>query len=556
MHFAQQAIAQIAQDLVRNPSDQQTIDLAEAVLAEQPDALLAQVAALAPATEPAAAPPAEVTSLSAEQLALPAGEHRHTWKDCIDRRRCQPLVYAKPRTLAELVQRVRAAASANMRVKAVGSGHSFSNATDAPDLMINTHALNRRLEIDRNTLRDPSKFDRMFRVEGGILIRDLSAALDKVGLGMHNLGGYTGQTIAGAITTGTHGSGIEFGPFADLVLSLQLVTTGGKVFQIEPSNGITDPARFQGNQGGVEVELVQDDDWFYSVVVSAGCMGVVYSVVLDVRPAYWLEEIRTLMTWEGVKQELADFKVLGNWRHYEVMLNPHRNNGRHLCLVTKRREVPPPSGNVPPAGRRRNVITELVGSVQGNGGALLFVMNTFPKLVPGLLDRSIEALADKQYIAKSFKVFDLGPINDVRAYGIEVAVPLDQTFAATEKVFDIAERSRSIGDQYTTSPFALRFTKPSRALIAPQFGRPTCMIEMISLYGAVGCDELLFRYERELYAFGGRPHWGLSLDSIRSRDRFRTLYNDSFDRWFAVYRQLNKAGTFNNAFTERLGISM
>src|SRR5688572_27205423 len=116
MPFAQQAIDQIALDLVRNPSDQATLDLAAAVLAEQPDALLSQVASLSPAATPQSAAPVEVTSLSAEQLALPAGEHRHTWKDCIDRRRCQPLIYAKPRTLAELVQRVRAATAAHMRV--------------------------------------------------------------------------------------------------------------------------------------------------------------------------------------------------------------------------------------------------------------------------------------------------------------------------------------------------------------------------------------------------------------------------------------------------------
>jgi FAD/FMN-containing dehydrogenase len=556
MPFSQQAVSEIASELLRDPGNEETLEQAILVMGEQPDDLLRRLAALTPADAQSTATAREITDVSAEELAKPEGERRHTWKDSVDRRRCEPLLYVKPRSVAELSDHVRRAEAAGLRVKAVGSGHSFSNATDAPDVMINMHALNRRLDIDRDSLRDPAAAARMFRVQGGMLIRDLNSALDRAGLAMHNLGGYTGQTIAGAITTGTHGSGITFGPLADLVLSLQLVTSGGKVYQIEPANGITDPAKFKKEQDGVTVELKQDDDWFYATVVSAGCVGIIASLVLDVRPAYWLEETRTLMSWEGVKEELEDFTVLNQWRHYDVILNPHREKGRHLCLVTKRREVAPPGNNVPHAGRKRNPITELVAAIQGDGRALLFIMNKFPKLIPGLLDRSVGALADKQYIARSFKVFDLGAINEVRAYGIEVAVPLDLTIPATERVFEIAERARALGSRYTTAPFALRFTSPSKALIAPQFGRATCMIEMISLYGAVGCDELLYRYERELFAFSGRPHWGLSLDSIRSRDRFRALYHDSFDRWFAVYRQLNAQGTFNNAFTDRVGISM
>src|SRR5205823_6161536 len=95
------------------------------------------------------------------------------------------------------------------------------------------------LPVDPGSLRNPSEVSELFRVEGGMLIAGLNQVLNDAQLAMLNLGGYTGQTIAGAIVTGTHGSGMDLGPLADFVMSLQLVTTGGKLYQIEPINGIT-----------------------------------------------------------------------------------------------------------------------------------------------------------------------------------------------------------------------------------------------------------------------------------------------------------------------------
>src|SRR6185503_3327720 len=77
------------------------------------------------------------------------------------------------------------------------------------------------------------------RVEAGITVKELNLHLERHHLALTNMGGYDAQTIVGAATTGTHGSGLAFGPIASQIRSLELVTTGGEVLKVEPDPGIT-----------------------------------------------------------------------------------------------------------------------------------------------------------------------------------------------------------------------------------------------------------------------------------------------------------------------------
>lgn len=226
-----------------------------------------------------------------------------------------------------------------------------------------------------------------------------------------------------------------------------------------------------------------------------------------------------------------------------------------MCLVTAREEVTEPS-HPTLHQKNRNIITELLAAAQGDGALLLFLMNCVPTLIPAFLDTCLRSLVDAEYVNLSSRVFDLGPINKVRAFGVEIAVPVEHAVAATEKVFAVAKEARDIGGHYNTSPFSLRFVRESRATLAPMSGRRTCMIELIFLYGSTGAEELAKRYEVALRAHGGRPHWGLDLDTLRSSAAVQALYGGAFDEWLAVYRRFNVGGIFNNAFTDRLGISV
>ena len=175
-----------------------------------------------------------------------------------------------------------------------------------------------------------------------------------------NMGGYDAQTISGAIMTGTHGSGINFGPIDSQVRSITVVGSGGRVMIVEPSDGITDPNQFDGsitiaNNETIRGTLIQDDKYFNTILVSMGSCGIVYSAVIETIDLFWLDEVRTMTTWGaltssgGFLHRLMNGEKIGNKTgdptYYEIYFNPYNrkntNPADHNCILTKRFVIDP-----------------------------------------------------------------------------------------------------------------------------------------------------------------------------------------------------------------------
>ncbi len=211
-------------------------------------------------------------------------------------------------------------------------------------------------------------------------------------------------------------------------------TTGGKeptdgvyFYRIEPKNGITDPAKYKDPL----VQLIQDDDCFYSAICSMGCFGVIYSVVFEVMQM-WLEETRMETTLDKLMSDLRPDtstpghfpKVLQNTRNYEVIIHPYPlKDGRVIdmdpgappetyypyfsCLVTQRHIVPKPHTITGSSGHR-NIISQLLSRFKVSFELVVALLNTFPGLVPFALTESMASLVDASYINKSFDIYNLG----------------------------------------------------------------------------------------------------------------------------------------------------
>jgi hypothetical protein len=459
-----------------------------------------------------------------------------------------------------------------------GSGHSFSDVAITSDHLMSPACLRSVLDLDRERLKRPHQQDSLLvRVQSGITIRELNEHLDGEGLAFQNLGGYDAQTIVGAATTGTHGSGLAHGPIASQLVSLQLVTSGGRLLQIEPSSGITDQAKFPGTleeDDDVPVQLVQDDDTFDAALVSFGCLGIVYSVTLRARPKFWLREIRTLTTWRALtarggfvdrlvrREKLRD--VGSDPEYYEIYVNPYPHGGaggasEHRCLLTERFRLPGPQPLTADDKRRGmygGEVQTAVAVVADKLGVLPELLNaSSADRVRQLQDQALHTLADDSYKAESYRVFNLGMANQFRAWGIEMAFHLDETIAATERLFSLAAEQRQRGRMHS-SPVSLRFVAAARAHLAMQYGRPTCMMEIPMLVQARESQAFLIDYETAyIREFGARPHWGLDLNVLQSEADVSTLY-PAYGKWKAVYQTLNARGTFDGKVTDRLGISM
>ena len=476
---------------------------------------------------------------------------RHIWQNAIKSQTVQPLKVFYPESLEDIIDIVEEADELGVKVRAVGSGHSASDIVATSDFLMYTHGIDEPLELDKTQLKSEAQELCLFETEAGITVRELNGELEDAGYSLPNAGGSDVQTVIGAVSTSTHGSGIALGSYPDLIRSFVMVTTEGEVYRIEPKNGITDPEKYQDE----DVPLVQNDEWFYSAIVSMGSMGIVYSVIMEVVPFYWLRESRKKTTWSQLKPLLEKGDVIRESEHFEVYINPYKTSGDYTCIVTTRNKIDVQQKPKGPEGRR-NFLSSLLLSFKVVPKVLLQMFTLIPHKTPQFIDRAMNSLEDEDYINKSYKVLNQG-LRQMKTVGtaIEVGFSMDEYLDAAERIFEIAEQRAMIGCQYVTSPFALRFVKGSKAYLSMMYGRDTCMIEIPTFTHSLGRVDILQHFQRELYACGGRPHWGLEVDHLTgSNDLIKKMY-PKYDTFIKIYNEINYKGTFNNTFTDRVGFS-
>lgn len=498
----------------------------------------------------------------------------HTWN---------PAAHYIPKTLDDIRTLVREASERKIQIRAHGAGHSYSDVTHVDNhgwlldmsqikgtKKTETHCLKSRTQL----LAIDSDPDLLVDVKAGTTIKDANGLLEKLGLAFSILGSYNGQAIWGAMSNSTHGTGWDFGPIHEIVRSITMVSTGGKTYRIEPANGITDPAKWKDTS----IQLVQNDDWFNSVLVSMGCMGICYEITVRVKESFWLEEITSYHErWAKGKEVIDDLSQLQNNRHVDVIIHPNTINGKRSIVITKRNKTEKPGDLLSPNedGTRRTFFSEMASGA-------IWLLEKFAALIPGqdkrsifasvanaapmeymrMIDSTMKSLEHGRYVNKSYEVFFIGG-NITDFYGIEWAIPYSRYNEAVTALFKTLDQCQQEGD-IVTCPMGLRVVKGSRAYLSPQYSEPTVMLELGQMAGTKNGEKTLRRVQRALAAVGARPHWGLHLTDVDSNTGKDRLINESsltnwypkFKEWKTVYKELNYKGIFNNSFTDRIGISV
>ncbi|HSU40410.1 MAG TPA: D-arabinono-1,4-lactone oxidase [Polyangiaceae bacterium] len=475
-------------------------------------------------------------------------------------------VYARrverPTTLAGLQELVRDVSARRGRLKAVATGLSFSDILQTEDTLVETTGLlgepdtGALLPLEQELWHVPAHRTPLVRVACGARIRALNAALQQAGLAFTNLGGYDGQTLVGALSTSTHGSGLSLPPLSDAVRSFDLVTASGELLRLEPSRGLTDPTKFSHRYGNTRT-LVQSDAWFWPAVVGLGCLGVVHSAVVAVSPAYRLHERRRVRAWSSVESELRAGGVLRQFRNYEILINPYvRHDGDYSCLVTERNIAAPDARRVPLPPERRSAESTTFLATSQTG--VLELMNAEPRMIPGMLEAGLGALetGPEDHVDESFLVYNVGRINTAHVVAGEYFFPLkDRTYlCAVRELLALVEKNRRRGIHQPT-PFALRFVAGSRAPLSMARDEPHLTIELSLFRGSPRAAEALLSYERLCLALGGRPHWGQMHELTGEPGWLRRAY-PRLDAFLTVFQNFNQSGVFNNHFTDRLGLSL
>lgn len=469
------------------------------------------------------------------------------WKNHAGNQRCDPAEVVHPQTLENLVDLVNRAERERQTIRAAGARHAWSDIAMSDGIMVEPDGLSSVERADSKELRAGADGEHLVWVGSGTHLHRLNPALEKMGLALINMGGYDAQTIAGVISTSTHGSGLAFGPFPDAVRSLELVVSRGRAIRLEPAEGPTDPATF----AAPGLELVQDDERFAAAICGLGTVGLLYRVMIEVREKFWLKEVRTLSTWEKVRPTLNADGVLAEPGHYEVFVNPYPgDDGEHRSLVTMRTDAAEPLD--PEDKDERNPLTELESGWHFTGVLLRFLARHFPSFIAGRFDDTLEEMCDPDYTNISYKVFNIGEANVLPAISMELGVAVDgRHIEAVDRILAIATERAKEGI-YHTSPFSLRFVAASAAYASMMYGQATMMIELIMVTESRGAIPLLIGYEDALADLDVRPHWG-QINAIEPGQP-PGLY-PMWDRWLAVEREFNASGVFDSPFSKRVGIS-
>ena len=424
------------------------------------------------------------------------------WTNWAGEQTCEPAAIETPATLGELSETVARATAAGRRVRVSASGHSFTDCALTDGVMIRLDRLARPLDFDSES--------GLFKVEGGVVLRDVNRMLDERGVAFENLGDIDRQTVAGSISTGTHGTGERFQNVSAQVASLELVAADGSVLTVDDS----------------------EPDLLRAARVAIGALGVIYSVTLRTVPAYTINRVDSPRPLGETLESLDELNA--GTDHFEFYVFPHTDIA--LCRESRRTDEPPVPRN------RARVYAEEVVIENGIGQLFAAAMRRFPSRAPWLAGIASRNIGRSTKVDASYKVF--ASERRIKFTEMEYGLPREHAREMIERVLELAQRPE-LGVGW---PIEVRFVAPDDTFLSPSHERDTC-------YVAVHQDRSLdwgpyFRgVEAIAREFDGRPHWGKR--HFRTAPDLKPLY-PRWDDFRAARSRLDPGGTFANDYTDRV----
>jgi L-gulono-1,4-lactone dehydrogenase len=446
-----------------------------------------------------------------------------TWRNWAGNESARPRRMAKPRSAEEVAGEVRRAAADGLTVRMAGTGHSFTPVAVTDGVMLHPGALTRIRSVDAAA--------GLVTVEAGCPLRVLNAALLARGLCLANMGDIQVQTVAGAIQTGTHGTGRDVGGMAAQVAGLELVLADGTIVTCSADSPDRSPpgsAAPAGPAAGSPASAGPPPGLFDAARVGLGALGILTAVTFRVVPAFLLEAREEPMPWSEVTARLDE--LASENEHFEFYWFPHTEG----CLTKRNnRSAGPPR----PLSRTRYVLDDefLSNTVFGATCRLGHLVPAVIKPVNAMAGR---ALGSRTYVDAAYRVFT-SP-RRVRFKEQEYAVPRDSLADVLAEVRALFARR----DWRISFPIEVRVTPGDDPWLSTAYRRDSAYIA-IHVFHASPHQEYFRDMEAVMTAAGGRPHWGKM--HTRSADYLRQAYPKHQD-FVALRDELDPERRFGNAY--------
>lgn len=428
---------------------------------------------------------------------------RSTWRNWAGNVTARPVREVSPASAEELADAVRKAAEDGFKVKAVGTGHSFTAAAATDGLLIRPELLTGIRDIDRTAMT--------VTVEAGTPLKRLNAALTREGLSLTNMGDIMDQTVAGATSTGTHGTGRESASIAAQIRALELVTANGSVLTCSEK---------------------ENPDVFAAARIGLGALGVVSAITFAVEPVFLLTAREEPMAFDKVT---AEFDALFTENeHFEFYWFPHTGN----CNTKRNNRSAGPAA--PPGQISGWIEDELLSN------CLFQVVNSLgravPATIPTIAKISSRALSARTYTDIPYKVFT-SP-RRVRFVEMEYALPREAAVDALREVKAMIERS----PLRVSFPVEVRTAPADDIALSTASGRESAYIA-VHLYQGTPYQSYFTAVERIMTAHRGRPHWG----KVHTRDaEYLAEAYPRFGEFTALRDRLDPERLFGNDYLRRV----
>ena len=432
-----------------------------------------------------------------------------TWHNWAGTASADPARRYWPRSTEEIADAIKAAAGGGLSVRALGGGHSFTPAAATSGAALDLSGWTGIVGADLSS--------GLITARSGTTIRELNRALDSLGLAMPNLGDIDAQTISGAISTGTHGTGAGLGGIAAQVAALELVLADGSV---------------------VSCSAEQRPDLFNAARVSVGALGVISTVTLQCVPAFRLAAHEAPMHVDQVLERFDEFAA-GN-DHFEFYWFPY---GSNALLKQNNRTAGAGDGVTIPSAMpswRRFLEYEVMENAAF--GALCRTGRAVPRLIKPLNRLASATLSTRRYSAPSHEVF-VTP-RRVRFVESEYAVP-------RESVHEVLGQLRAGVPRLAHPvmfPVEIRVAAADDIWLSTAYGRDSAYVA-IHQYVGLPYREYFRLFESIAIAVGGRPHWG----KMHTRDAayLATAY-PRFDDFLRIRDETDPDRRFANPYLEQV----
>jgi FAD-linked oxidoreductase len=416
--------------------------------------------------------------------------------------RCAPVVFERPSDEAAISACVWQAAERGATIRAVGSGHSFTDIACTDGVMLDMSGMQRILDIDHRTGR--------VTVEGGITLHALGPMLAEHGLALANQGDIDRQSITGAISTATHGTGARLPNLSAQIVGMRLVTATGEV-----------------------CELTEDTDReaLLAARVAMGTLGVISAVTIQAVPLYTLHRHDETMPLAETLDRLDEFADASD--HFEFFVFSYAD--RAIRRTTRRSTDEP---HRTPSWQR--AVRERLDN--GALGALCRFGRRFPGRAPHL-NRLITAVASNgDEEDHAYRIYPNR--REVRFTEMEYAIDRAHARVAIEQVIALV-RSRRLPILY---PLEVRFVAADDAFLSPSHRRETCYIA-VHQYSGMEFESYFRGVEAIMDSLDGRPHWGKR--HYQTAATLRPRYPE-WDRFRRVRARFDPDGVFGNGYTRRV----